>query len=388
MPPTSPYPSVAAQSTAACRSLTSKAMLRNPSSLAMAAGEPGTEPGRTKLESSRRVPSPGGVSMTISVRESGMPQTVSKNSPSTNVLPATSRPIATKKAVTTSRSATVRPTWSKRRTCDMGPSSHRRIDRASATVGVLSPSRCETSANAHYPRHADPDAHCRDGRHTHAKLPATPPAVPLLWQVADRLDIVAIRVADECTVIGGVVFRPQPRLVQDSGALRHSGVEEGLHGGAAWCGEGDVGFPEAFTGGLAADPEVRLGWHPVADRVAEVHDTLASQRGKHSVVEGGAGGDVRTLDREMIKHEAYPATTGTPSGLYYASAAGARRLYPAGFTPSGRRVSSHHTLRPHNCAISTVADIGAVVRRSREARYTGRGCRGAWVPPRSGNSRG
>ena len=36
------------------RSLTSKATLRNPGSLAMAAGEPGTEPGRTKLESSRR----------------------------------------------------------------------------------------------------------------------------------------------------------------------------------------------------------------------------------------------------------------------------------------------------------------------------------------------
>src|SRR5690349_17286756 len=85
----------------------------------MAAGEPGTESGRTKLESSRRVPSPGGFSMTISVRESGMPQTVSKNSPSTNALPSTSRPSATKKAVTTSRSATVMPTWSKRRTCDM-----------------------------------------------------------------------------------------------------------------------------------------------------------------------------------------------------------------------------------------------------------------------------
>src|SRR4029434_3517010 len=126
----------------------------------MAAGEPGTESGRTKLESSRRVPSSGGFSMTISVRESGMPQTVSKNppsttlvhssggsrmtmwvresgmpqtvsknSPSTNVLPSTSRPSATKKPVTTSRSATVRPTWSKRRTCEIArpflPSSYR-----------------------------------------------------------------------------------------------------------------------------------------------------------------------------------------------------------------------------------------------------------------------
>jgi hypothetical protein len=39
--------------------LTSKATLRNPSSLAMAAGEPGTEPGRTKLKSSSRAPVAG-----------------------------------------------------------------------------------------------------------------------------------------------------------------------------------------------------------------------------------------------------------------------------------------------------------------------------------------
>jgi hypothetical protein len=58
----------------------------------MAAGEPGTEPGHTKLESPRRVPSPGGFGMTISLREAGMPQTVSRNSPSTNVLPSTSGP--------------------------------------------------------------------------------------------------------------------------------------------------------------------------------------------------------------------------------------------------------------------------------------------------------
>ena len=33
---------------------------------------------------------------------------------------------------------------------DIGPSSRRRIDRASATTGVLNTSRCGTSANAHY----------------------------------------------------------------------------------------------------------------------------------------------------------------------------------------------------------------------------------------------
>src|SRR5262249_60699243 len=90
----------------------------------------------------------------------------------------------------------------------------------------------------------------------YAMLPVTLPAVPLLGLVTDRLDVVAIRVADERPVVGGVVLRPQPRLVQDLGAMRHGGVEEGPHRGPAWCGEGDVGFPEAVSGGLATGTEV------------------------------------------------------------------------------------------------------------------------------------
>src|SRR6476660_8146934 len=112
MPPTSPYPSSARPSTVAWRSSTSKQTLRRPSSLAIALGDPGSGSGRAKLESSIAVPPPGGRSMTICVRESGMPITVSMNSPSTNMLPSTSRPRPTKKAVTESRSATVIPTWS------------------------------------------------------------------------------------------------------------------------------------------------------------------------------------------------------------------------------------------------------------------------------------
>ena len=57
--------------------------------------------------------------MRISLRELGMPMTVSRNSPSMNILPSTSRPSATKNAVMASRSATVMPTWSKRRMCVM-----------------------------------------------------------------------------------------------------------------------------------------------------------------------------------------------------------------------------------------------------------------------------
>ena len=49
--------------------------------------------------------------------------TVSRNSPSMNArVPSISRPSATKNVVTVSRSATVMPTWSKRRAYDMSPS--------------------------------------------------------------------------------------------------------------------------------------------------------------------------------------------------------------------------------------------------------------------------
>ena len=58
--------------------------------------------------------------MAISQCAPGMPQTVSTNSPSTDPVPSTSRPSPTKNAVAESRSVTVIPMWSKRRTCAMG----------------------------------------------------------------------------------------------------------------------------------------------------------------------------------------------------------------------------------------------------------------------------
>ena len=76
-----------------------------------AAGEPGRWSGRAKLERSSRVPPSDGCSITISVRESGMPMTVSRDSPSTNLLFSASRPSATKNAVTASRSKVQLASW-------------------------------------------------------------------------------------------------------------------------------------------------------------------------------------------------------------------------------------------------------------------------------------
>src|SRR5580700_5383035 len=65
-------------------------------------------------------------------------------------------------------------------------------------------------------------------------------AALLLGEVADGLDVVAVRVTDECAVVAGVVFRPQPRLVQDRRAVLCGGAEKGPHRRPVGCREGNV----------------------------------------------------------------------------------------------------------------------------------------------------
>lgn len=84
--------------------------------------------GATALAAPRLVPPSGGLSMMISVRESGIPMTVVQGLAFQGIrVPSSSGPSPTKNAVTVSRSVTVMPTWSKRHTCDMGPSSSARL---------------------------------------------------------------------------------------------------------------------------------------------------------------------------------------------------------------------------------------------------------------------
>jgi hypothetical protein len=59
-------------------------------------------------------------------------------------------------------------------------------------------------------------------------------------EVADRLDVVAVRIADEGAVVVGVILGPDPRFVQDLGATGGGGGEEGPDGPAIRRREGDV----------------------------------------------------------------------------------------------------------------------------------------------------
>ena len=65
-------------------------------------------------------------------------------------------------------------------------------------------------------------------------------AGPSLGHVADRLDVVAVRVPYERAVVVLVILGPEAWCVKHLGAGGDRGVEEGAHGGSVRCGEGDV----------------------------------------------------------------------------------------------------------------------------------------------------
>jgi len=68
----------------------------------------------------------------------------------------------------------------------------------------------------------------------------------LLRQVANGLDIVAVGVAYEGTVVVGVIFGPKARLVQHLGPKAVSSIEELANCCTTWGGERDVGLPKTF----------------------------------------------------------------------------------------------------------------------------------------------
>src|SRR5690242_7257653 len=83
------------------------------------------------------------------------------------------------------------------------------LSHARPTTSNVDPNRPSARTRAA----ANSDAHRRDGRAYRCELAGHTASGALLGLVTDRLDVVAIRVADERPVIGGVVLRPQPRLV-------------------------------------------------------------------------------------------------------------------------------------------------------------------------------
>src|SRR5215469_9049522 len=93
----------------------------------------------------------------------------------------------------------------------------------------------------------------------------------LLGPVADGFDVVAVRVAHEGTVVGGVIFRPEAGLMQHLGASILRGSKEGPHGGPVGRREREVRLTEALPSRLLRDPEIWLVADSETDGPAEVH---------------------------------------------------------------------------------------------------------------------
>ena len=119
--------------------------------------------------------------------------------------------------------------------------------------------------------------------------------------MADCLDVVAVGVAHEGAVVGRVVLRPDPRLMQNFRTRRGGRGEEGVDGLTVRRHEGDVGLAEAVARRLLPDPEGRAVG-AIADHRTEFHDPPAAERCHNGIVEGGARGEVCALDRYVIEH--------------------------------------------------------------------------------------
>ena len=120
--------------------------------------------------------------------------------------------------------------------------------------------------------------------------------------LANRLDVVAVGIVDEGSVIVGVVLGPNPWLVEDLSPGVDRRLEERSYGGSVRRGEGEVRFAESLPARCRADPEIGHRSDAEADDIPEVHHPHTSDRGQDDVVERSAGVEVRTLDGHVVEH--------------------------------------------------------------------------------------
>ena len=75
------------------------------------------------------------------------------------------------------------------------------------------------------------------------------------WLMADRFDVVAIRIEDEGRIVALMVLRAKPGTTVVASARCECLLVEGIHAGAVGGGERDV---DGLARIILADPEVRL----------------------------------------------------------------------------------------------------------------------------------
>src|SRR6266568_158689 len=130
-----------------------------------------------------------------------------------------------------------------------------------ATASAIQPSRRMLSLDAR--RGVGPDgrsvsASTRPQAYSGTRVAQGEALNPALFRpVTDGFHVVAVRVADEPTVVAGVVLRPDARLVEHRRTLRHRGCKEGAHRRPIGGLERAVDFSIRLAAGKRSYPERR-----------------------------------------------------------------------------------------------------------------------------------
>src|SRR5215207_745439 len=122
----------------------------------------------------------------------------------------------------------------------------------------------------------------------------------LLWPMADRFNVVAVRIEDEGPIVAWMVLRAKPGTAVVAPTRRDGLLMEGINSGAVICSKRDV---EGLTWLALADPEVRLA--PPSEprcRDAGFHDQLVAQRGEGFRIKALAPLEIRDGNTYVIQH--------------------------------------------------------------------------------------
>ena len=116
--------------------------------------------------------------------------------------------------------------------------------------------------------------------------------------MADRFDVVAIRIEDKGRIVALMVLRAKPGTTIIPPARCECLLVEGIHPGAVIGGERDVDGLAAIT---LADPELRLAPPPEPCRGhTRFHDKLVAQRGDGFCEEALALFEIRHANTYVI----------------------------------------------------------------------------------------
>ncbi len=120
--------------------------------------------------------------------------------------------------------------------------------------------------------------------------------------MADRLDVMAVRITHKGGIVVRVVMRPQPRGTVIGGARRHRGGVKGIDGIPVVCRDRDVQRRRRLS--FRPDPEIGLA---VATETGGSGTALRLRGGRlhyQHVAERRQGGRVEAFRRLIVAHTA------------------------------------------------------------------------------------